>query len=191
MLVAVGIFYSNNGTALVDHQYYLSNDGQKGPDGKTLFMIGSVTKVMTTALLAEQAANGNIDLHAPAQDYLPNPNGSIPGPVLPTTSWGSPVTITLDQLGSHQSGLARDLPVQSSTNSTPYRYGFELVEDEKDDKKDLQGEEDGKPPAVDGKPKMKKEENCEHEGLKKTLLHSQNKLGVRWKETKKDEGVGT
>jgi CubicO group peptidase (beta-lactamase class C family) len=68
------------------------------PGGKTLFEIGSITKVFTSSLLAEMAARGEVSLDDPVKKYLsadvkvPSRNGK---------------EITLAQLASHVSGLRR------------------------------------------------------------------------------------
>jgi len=67
------------------------------PDGRTLFEIGSVTKVLTATLLALLAETGVVALDEPVQDLLPD------GVRLPVR--GRPVTL-LD-LATHRSGLPR------------------------------------------------------------------------------------
>jgi CubicO group peptidase (beta-lactamase class C family) len=64
-------------------------------DGETIFQIGSVTKTITTLLLADMVVRGEVNLDDPAEDYLPDgvtmPKGSRP--------------ITLRDLATHRSGL--------------------------------------------------------------------------------------
>ena len=126
--VVVAAYFETDGKKMVEQKYYFSNDGNDLPDDSTIFQIGSVTKTFTAALLAQKAASGDIDLTDPAQNYFP-PVGVPPvGPELPTTFGATPVTITLEQLASHNAGFARNLPNNGS--STPYRWGFTQLETE-------------------------------------------------------------
>ncbi|NRF68431.1 serine hydrolase [Aquincola sp. S2] len=50
----------------------LSADDPRAPDGKTLFEIGSVTKVFTSLLLADMVRRGEVVLDAPVADLLPS-----------------------------------------------------------------------------------------------------------------------
>ena len=67
-------------------------------DGDTLFEIGSVTKVITSALLAEMAQRGDVSLEDPVAKYLPA------GVRVPTRGDRQ---ITLADLATHTSGLPR------------------------------------------------------------------------------------
>ena len=67
-------------------------------DGDTLFEIGSITKVITAALLAEMAQRGEVSLEDPVARYLPA------GVRVPTRSDRQ---ITLADLATHTSGLPR------------------------------------------------------------------------------------
>ncbi len=64
--------------------------GGAGP--RTIFQIGSVTKVFTALLLADMAERGEVHLSDPAASYLPGPAGDGP---------------TLADLATHTSGLPR------------------------------------------------------------------------------------
>ncbi len=64
------------------------------PDGRTLYEIGSTTKVFTTTLLADMVARGEIELQLPVRDVLPE----VPS---------LPESITLLSLATHTSGLPR------------------------------------------------------------------------------------
>lgn len=75
--------------------------GGTAPDDRTLFEIGSVTKVFTAVLLMVMADAGEVDVDEPVQDLLPD------GVRLPVV--GRPVTL-LD-LATHRSGLPR-LPLR-------------------------------------------------------------------------------
>lgn len=67
------------------------------PDERTLFEIGSITKVFTATVLADMALDGVVALDQPAQELLPS------GVRLPVR--GRP--ITLADLASHVAGLPR------------------------------------------------------------------------------------
>jgi serine-type D-Ala-D-Ala carboxypeptidase/endopeptidase len=64
--------------------------GEAGP--RTIFQIGSVTKVFTALLLADMAERGEVHLSDPAASYLPDHVGDGP---------------TLADLATHTSGLPR------------------------------------------------------------------------------------
>lgn len=88
----------------------------KKPDGATLFMIGSITKTFTAALLAREAEQGLVQLTDPLQNFLP-PNVTVP------TS--GPRPITLEDLATHTSGLP-DNPDNYSL-ATPGNYKVPLL----------------------------------------------------------------
>jgi CubicO group peptidase (beta-lactamase class C family) len=73
-------------------------DGDKVPDGNTIFEIGSVTKVFTALALAEMAEEGLVRLDDPVQRYLPE-DVKVPS--------HSGREITLEDLATHTSGLPR------------------------------------------------------------------------------------
>ena len=72
--------------------------GERRPDGRTLFEIGSITKAFTGVLLADAEARGELQLrdaangHLPADLRLPGDNGAA---------------VTLEQLATHRAGLPR------------------------------------------------------------------------------------
>jgi serine-type D-Ala-D-Ala carboxypeptidase/endopeptidase len=77
-----------------------SDDGPAAaPDGRTLFEIGSVTKVLTGLLLADLAEHGTVALDDPLARYLP---ASVRVPAVEGRE------ITLGDLSSHASGLPRN-----------------------------------------------------------------------------------
>jgi CubicO group peptidase (beta-lactamase class C family) len=77
------------------HGYGSLHDGTSDPpDGRTLYEIGSTTKVFTTTLLADMVARCEIELQQPVRDVLPE---------VPTL----PESITLLSLATHTSGLPR------------------------------------------------------------------------------------
>ncbi len=73
-------------------------DGDTAADGKTMFEIGSVSKVFTSLLLALAVERGEMKLDDPVAKYLP-PEAKVP------TRNGK--QITLVDLSTHRSGLPR------------------------------------------------------------------------------------
>ncbi|HEX5985458.1 MAG TPA: serine hydrolase domain-containing protein [Nocardioides sp.] len=73
-------------------------DAQRGGgvDERTVFEIGSVTKVFTALLLADQVVAGNVELEQPLQELLPDVRIPVRGR-----------PITLADLATHTSGLPR------------------------------------------------------------------------------------
>jgi CubicO group peptidase (beta-lactamase class C family) len=71
-------------------------NGGKAPDGDTVFEIGSITKVFTTAVLAQMVRDGRLKLDDPVKDYLP-PEANVPR--------RNDKEITLLHLANHTSGL--------------------------------------------------------------------------------------
>ena len=67
--------------------------GFGGAEPRTVFQIGSVTKVFTALVLADMAERGEVHLSDPAASYLPG--RAPPGPV------------TLADLATHTAGLPR------------------------------------------------------------------------------------
>ncbi len=76
----------------------LMSAGGKPVDGQTLFEIGSVTKALTSLLLADMVRRGEVGLEDPVAKHLP------PGTVVPTRNGKA---ITLIDLATHTSGLPR------------------------------------------------------------------------------------
>ncbi|MGH3194793.1 MAG: serine hydrolase domain-containing protein [Streptosporangiaceae bacterium] len=75
-------------------------DGVGGAGPRTIFQIGSVTKVFTALLLADMAERGEVRLSDPAASYLPG-RRSLPDGVAPVDP------VTLADLATHTSGLPR------------------------------------------------------------------------------------
>ncbi len=75
----------------------IADDRPHAPDERTIFEIGSITKVFTATLLADMAREGLVALDDPVQRHLPD------GVVIPVR--GRP--ITLADLATHTSGLPR------------------------------------------------------------------------------------
>ena len=84
------------------------------PDGRTLFEIGSVTKVFTTAALAVMRGEGKLNLDDPVQKFLPE---TVKVPQKRDQA------VTLKHLATHSSGLPR-LPENlfdvAKDKNTPY-----------------------------------------------------------------------
>lgn len=85
----------------------------KPPDGKTLYEIGSITKVYTSLLLADAVQRREVTLDTPVAELLP------PGITVPTKD---KLAITLKQLALHASGLPR-LPPSLVQQQRPDPYG--------------------------------------------------------------------
>ncbi|MEO8699945.1 MAG: serine hydrolase domain-containing protein [Kofleriaceae bacterium] len=91
--------------------------GGKPPNGRTLFDLGSMTKVYTGLLLADAVQRREVDLEAPIADLMP------PGVTVPTRDG---VAITAKHLALHSSGLPLFPPslVQRKTPPDPFAgYG--------------------------------------------------------------------
>jgi len=67
---------------------------------RTVYRVGSVSKLFTDIAVMQLAERGEIDIDAPVATYLPD--------FLPENPWDQP--ITLRQLMSHRSGLVREPP---------------------------------------------------------------------------------
>ncbi len=93
--IAVGVRRGGE-TALVGRGR-VADDRPHAPDERTIFEIGSITKVVTATLLADLAREGLVALDDPVQRHLPD------GVVIPVR--GRP--ITLADLATHTSGLPR------------------------------------------------------------------------------------
>jgi hypothetical protein len=87
-----------------------SHDESRALTGDTVFEIGSVTKVFTSALLADMARRGEVKLTDPVAKYLP---------ATVTIGSNNGRTITLADLATHTSGL----PFWPSNRSSDPRRG--------------------------------------------------------------------
>src|ERR1051326_4519213 len=99
--IGLGVGVCSGGTQCKWFGGRVSTDRNEPPDERSLFEIGSITKVFTTTLLAEMHLAGDLGLAERVNRYLP-PQGRILG------RYGDDVT--LRHLATHTSGLAR-LPV--------------------------------------------------------------------------------
>lgn len=93
--VVVGIVDSK-GTHVFGFGKLKASDPKSKPDGKTIYQVGSVTKVFTTTMLAQDVLAGRMKLDVPAQQYLPAEF------VIPKEQDRE---ITLEDLATHHSGL--------------------------------------------------------------------------------------
>lgn len=104
--IAVGIIDSNG-----MHFYNYGktkNENGKNVDERTIYEIGSVSKVFTSLLLAEMVAEGKMNLDDPIEKYLPNVQ--VPD--------YKGIKITLKHLATHNSGLPR-LPENLNIGEDP------------------------------------------------------------------------
>ncbi len=95
--IVVGLY--ENGKPRVFGYGQVSELNAKAPDGKTVFEIGSVTKVFTGLLLAEMTERKMVALDDPVRKYLPE--GKVPAPK------EGEQEIRLVDLSSQTSGLPR------------------------------------------------------------------------------------
>ena len=93
--IAIGII-SPEGSSY--HNYGYTNEGGKPVDEHTVYEIGSITKVFTGILLAQQVINGEVALDDPAEKYL---TGGKSIPVM------GDQPVTLGHLSDHTSGIPR------------------------------------------------------------------------------------
>ncbi len=94
--IAVGLI-DERGSTVVSYGR-LSKTDERVPDGKTVFEIGSISKVFTSILLADMVRREKVGLDDPLQKFLPD---SVRVPVREDTA------ITLYHLATHTSGLPR------------------------------------------------------------------------------------
>ena len=94
--IAVGLL-DERGSTVVSYGK-LSKTDEKEPDGKTVFEIGSITKVFTSILLADFVGREKVRLDDPVQKFLPD---SVRVPSRDGT------VMTLYHLATHTSGLPR------------------------------------------------------------------------------------
>jgi serine-type D-Ala-D-Ala carboxypeptidase/endopeptidase len=95
--VTVGII-DDQGVHVYGFGWLNPGDKHSPPNGKTIYQIGSITKVFTTTMLAEQVVLDKMNLDNPVQNYLP---ASL---ILPKEKDRE---ILLTDLATHYSGLPR------------------------------------------------------------------------------------
>ena len=104
------------GILAADGSFYLQGygftDEEEQVTGSTVFGIGSVSKVFAALAARQLIQAGVLDEYAPIQDYLP---GFSP------TFQGETVTITVQQLLTHKSGIAK------IDGGAPYLYGADTT----------------------------------------------------------------
>lgn len=116
LLQAVSVGVVQPGGTLLVHGGTLAPDLSAAPSDRTLYEIGSITKVFTGLLLADAVVRGEVTLDTTLSTLLP------PDVVLPD---GAGDRITLRMLSTHTSGLPR-IPVEIPADDyrDPYaRYG--------------------------------------------------------------------
>ena len=109
--MVLGVMEADGTTRIVSY-------GNAGPNARALgersvFEIGSITKVFTGTLLADMVARGEVSLSDPVSDYLPD------GVTMPSRSGRE---ITLLDLSTHRSALPRmpgNMPLGDGSNSYP------------------------------------------------------------------------
>src|SRR5450432_2640273 len=94
--IVVGMLDADGGTRIV--AFGDPGAGKPPLDGRTVFEIGSISKVFTATVLAELVQEGKVSLDDPAQKYLPG------GARMPTHNGK---VITLGDLSEQNSGLPR------------------------------------------------------------------------------------
>ena len=90
------------------------SDGSASPDEKTIFEIGSITKVFTTTVLADMHLREEVHLDDPVNKYLPA-SARLPN--------RDAVDVTLRHLATHTSGLPRlpgNLDLKKVDLANPY-----------------------------------------------------------------------
>ncbi|KPJ61563.1 MAG: hypothetical protein AMJ46_00150 [Latescibacteria bacterium DG_63] len=87
---------------------------QKPATPKTIYPIGSITKVFTATVLAQLCEHGVVGLEDPAEKYLPEYRPRSP------SAWARPTT--LRQLAAHTSGLPGDAPVNFWCNFAAFSW---------------------------------------------------------------------
>jgi CubicO group peptidase (beta-lactamase class C family)/D-alanyl-D-alanine dipeptidase len=87
---------------------YVDPERKRPATAKTVYRVGSVSKLFTDLAVMQLVERGELALDAPINDYLPN--------FTPKNPFGTP--ITLRQLMSHQSGLVRESPVGNYFDAT-------------------------------------------------------------------------
>ncbi|MEM8527314.1 MAG: serine hydrolase domain-containing protein [Bacteroidota bacterium] len=84
-----------------EYQFYnygqLSDENSSTPDSLSIYEIGSVTKVMTGALLNLMVEKSEVEFDASIGEYLPDNLGN----------WQGEQSITLEELSTHTSGFPR------------------------------------------------------------------------------------
>jgi CubicO group peptidase (beta-lactamase class C family) len=87
--------------------------GGAAPTGRTLYEIGSITKVYTALLLADSVQRREVSLDTPVSELMP------PGITVPTREQ---TPITLGHLAMHSSGLPRLPPAIEAAAESPDPY---------------------------------------------------------------------
>jgi CubicO group peptidase (beta-lactamase class C family)/D-alanyl-D-alanine dipeptidase len=97
--IAIGLV-DRNGLKWSGAVGYADADGKHAADARTVYRIGSISKLFTDLMVMQLVQRGELDLDAPVSRYLPD--------FAPRNPFGG--AITLRQLTSHRSGLVREPP---------------------------------------------------------------------------------
>ena len=94
--LSIGIY--NKGQVKYHNYGICSDKNPVLPNKQSIYEIGSITKTFTTAVLAQMVQEGKVQYSDPMSDYLPQG----------VTNWSTDtITITLEELATHRSGLPR------------------------------------------------------------------------------------
>jgi D-alanyl-D-alanine-carboxypeptidase/D-alanyl-D-alanine-endopeptidase len=93
----------------------ISKEQDQPVTSKTIYEIGSITKVFTGILLAEKVNDGTVKLEDPIQKYMPD---NMQAPQYKDTP------IKLVDLATHRSGLPRDINSNDPAMLYPWLNGF-------------------------------------------------------------------
>jgi len=115
--IVLGVLEADGSTRIVCYGDAGRNARALGP--RSVFEIGSITKVFTGILLADMVARGEVSLSHPVSDYLPS------GVTMPSRGGRE---ITLLDLATHHSGLPR-LPDNKAPADWRNPYADYAVED--------------------------------------------------------------
>jgi CubicO group peptidase (beta-lactamase class C family)/D-alanyl-D-alanine dipeptidase len=97
--IAIGLV-NRDGLAWAGAVGSVDAEGKRAADARSLYRIGSISKLFTDVLVMQRVQSGRLDLDAPVERYLPD--------FSPHNPFGR--SITLRQLMSHRSGLVREPP---------------------------------------------------------------------------------
>ena len=94
--ISIGIY--NKGQISFQNYGICSDKNPIPPTNQAIYEIGSITKTFTTAVLAQMVQEGKVNYSDPMSKYLPKG----------ITNWSTDtVSITLEELATHHSGLPR------------------------------------------------------------------------------------
>jgi serine-type D-Ala-D-Ala carboxypeptidase/endopeptidase len=106
--VGLMVGVAHNGERWIFSYGETSKGSGRKPDSKTLFQIGSITKIFTAELLADPVRHGKAQLNDPLKKYFPRAHVPVYGER----------EITLLDLATHTSGLPRNIGKWQRTTAT-------------------------------------------------------------------------